>query len=103
MVRGVPEVLDTATLRFDGRIVRLFGIEWARGGSADDLTRYLRGREVACQLATPPDLYRCEIDTKDLSRVILYNGGARARSDAPPELRAAESRARSERIGVWAR
>jgi penicillin-binding protein 1A len=33
--------------------------------------------------------------------VVLYNGGGRATADAPPELRADESHARSARLGVW--
>jgi len=98
---GVPEVVDTATLRVEGKVVRLFGVEWARGGQAEDLTRYLRGRPVDCRLVTKPDIYRCEVDAQDLSRAVLFNGGGRATADAPPELAAAEKHAKTERIGVW--
>ena len=98
---GVPEVVDTATLRIDGRVIRLFGVEWARGGQGEELTRYLRGREVACELAKTPDVYRCRVEAQDLSKVILFNGGGRATADATPELVAAESHAKTERLGVW--
>jgi endonuclease YncB( thermonuclease family) len=98
---GVPEVVDTATLRIDGKVVRLFGVEWARGGQGDDLTRYLRGREVACELAKTPDVYRCKVEAQDLSKVILFNGGGRATADATPELAAAENHAKTDRLGVW--
>jgi endonuclease YncB( thermonuclease family) len=102
--RGVPEVLDTATLYLQGKIVRLYGIEWARGaGEPDDLARYIKGREVACQSAGTPESYRCEVDGQDLSRVVLYNGGGKATSDAPSELLLAQERARSAHIGVWGR
>jgi endonuclease YncB( thermonuclease family) len=102
-LKGVPEVLDTATMRLDRRIIRLAGIEWAKGGQSEDLNRYLRGREVQCTLVQPPDWHRCTIEGRDLSEVVLYNGGARATADAPPDYLAAESRAKSERIGVWRR
>ena len=32
---------DVAKLRIGGKLVRLFGVEWVRGGQAADLTRYL--------------------------------------------------------------
>ena len=100
---GVPEVIDTATLRIDGKVIRLFGVEWARGGEAESLSRYLNGRPVDCEVVTPPDVYRCRVHQNDLSKVVLYNGGGRASSDAPPDLIAAEKHARSEQVGVWRR
>ncbi|HEX8664575.1 MAG TPA: hypothetical protein VF744_11150 [Beijerinckiaceae bacterium] len=98
---GLPEVIDTATLRINGRIVRLLGVEWARGGQADELAKYLGGREADCAPANPPDVFRCKVEGRDLSEVVLYNGGGVATADAPPELAAAASRAKAERVGVW--
>lgn len=98
---GVPELVDTATLRIGNTIVRLFGVEWARGAQTDDLKRYLAGREVTCTPATRPDRHRCEVDGRDLSDVVLYNGGGRATADATPELKAAEDHARAAGWGVW--
>jgi hypothetical protein len=46
--------------------------------------------------------HRCRIGDQALSRVVLYNGGARASADASPELKTAEQQARSERAGIWA-
>jgi endonuclease YncB( thermonuclease family) len=101
-LRGVPEVLDTTTLRLQDRVVRLFGVEWARGGGdPDDLVKYLRGREVSCAPAATAESFRCQVEGQDLSRVVLFNGGGRATSDATPELRTAEEHARSARLGVW--
>jgi len=101
-LRGVPGVLDTTTLSLEGRIVRLFGVEWARGaGDPDDLAKYIRGREVACSPAPARETFRCQVEGQDLSRVILYNGGGRATQDATPDLKAAEEQARSRSVGVW--
>jgi hypothetical protein len=98
---GAPEIVDTATLRIGGAIVRLFGVEWARGAQTDDLNRYLAGRDVTCTPAARPDRHRCQVDGRDLSEVVLYNGGGRATADATPELKAAEDHARAAGWGVW--
>ena len=101
ILRGVPEVIDTATIRFNGKVVRLFGVEWVRGGRAEGLADYLRGREVECELASAPDRYRCQVGGHDLSRAVLFNGGGRATTDASPELLAVENHAKGARRGVW--
>ena len=101
ILRGVPEVIDTATIRFNGKVVRLFGVEWVRGGRAEGLADYLRGREVECELASAPDRYRCQVGGHDLSRAVLFNGGGRATADASPELLAVENHANAARRGVW--
>jgi endonuclease YncB( thermonuclease family) len=101
-LRGVPDVIDTATLSLKGEVVRLFGVEWAPGGGKpEDLTRYLNGREVACEPAGSNDVYRCQVGNQDLSRVVLFNGGGRPTNDATPDLQAAADKAREAKIGVW--
>ena len=100
-LRGIPEIIDTTTLRLDGKVVNLFGVEWSRGGQGGDLSRYIAGRSVDCTPAALGQGYRCLLDGHDLSEVVLYNGGAQAAPDAPQELIAAEQRARAARIGVW--
>jgi endonuclease YncB( thermonuclease family) len=45
----------------------------------------------------------CAVDGRDLSEVVLFNGGGRASPEATPDLVAAEDHARAERLGVWAR
>jgi endonuclease YncB( thermonuclease family) len=104
-VRGVPEVLDTATLSIHGKVVRLFGIEWVRGaGEPADLASYIRGREVTCEPAKPgATTYRCNVEGQDLSKVVLFNGGGRATSEASADLQAAEAHAKSSRAGLWAK
>jgi endonuclease YncB( thermonuclease family) len=101
-LRGVAEVLDTATLSVQGKVIRLFGVEWAKGaGDPDDLAGYLKGREVVCRPEGATDKHRCEVQGQDLSKVVLFNGGGRATPEAPPDLKAAEEHARSQQIGVW--
>lgn len=102
-VSGPTEVIDTATLRVGGRLVRLFGVEWVRGGKSEELSRYLAGRPVTCQPVAGSEAYLCAVDGRDLSEVVLFNGGGRASPEATPDLVAAEDRARTERLGVWAR
>lgn len=102
-IGGPAEVIDTATLRVGGKLVRLFGVEWVRGGQADELTRYLAGRSVTCQPVAGSEARLCSVEGRDLSEVVLFNGGGRASSEATPDLVAAEDHARSERLGVWAR
>lgn len=100
---GVPEVVDTATLRLAGKTVHLFGVEWVRGGQGTELAKYLGGRNVTCQPAPGSSAYLCTVDGRDLSEVVLFNGGGRASPEATPDLAAAEDHARSERLGVWKR
>ena len=101
IIRGVPVVQSTGTLEIEGRVVRLFGVEGARGRAARDFKRYLGNREVACEPAAGSSDYRCRVDDQDLSRVVLFNGGGRATANATPELRALEQQARSTRVGIW--
>ncbi|WP_019905290.1 PBP1A family penicillin-binding protein [Methylobacterium sp. 77] len=109
-LRGVPEVIDTGTLSFRGRTVRLLGVDGERGALARQLARYLRRREVVCSQAATgaadepaPQGLRCQIDGDDLASLILTAGGARAADNAPSDLLAAEEQARSERAGLWRR
>jgi penicillin-binding protein 1A len=100
-VRGVPLVLNTGTLEIQGRALRLFGVEGARGRAVREFRRYLGMREITCEPAGGANEYRCRAGEQDLSRVVLFNGGGRAAANAPPELRALEQQARSTRAGIW--
>ena len=102
-VAGIPEVIDTATLRVSGKLLHLFGVEWVRGGQADELTKYLAGRSVSCLPAPGSSAFTCTVEGRDVSEVVLFNGGGRASSEASTELVAAEDHARTERLGVWKR
>jgi penicillin-binding protein 1A len=101
VLRGVAGVQNSATLEIQGRVVRLYGVEGARGRPARELRRYLGRREVVCELVSGGNEHRCRVDDQDLSRVVLYNGGGRATASATPELRALDQQARSARVGIW--
>lgn len=98
-LRGVPRIIDTATLAFGPRIVRLAGVEGQGGALARNMAEYLSGKEVACMPSGAA--HRCEVGGYDLAEVVLWNGGGRAAPDAAPALKAAESKARAERRGIW--
>ncbi len=100
VVRGAADVVDTATLSIQGRVVRLYGVEGATQMSSD-FKQYLGEREVVCEQAGSRDAYRCHVDDQDLSRVVLFNGGGRAAADAAAELKAAEQHARAAGLGIW--
>jgi penicillin-binding protein 1A len=101
VVRGQPVVKNTGTLDFQGRVIRLFGVEGTRGRPTRDFRRYLGPREVVCEPADSSSEYRCRVEDQDLSRVVLFNGGGRAKANAPAEFRALEQQARSSRVGIW--
>jgi 1A family penicillin-binding protein len=101
-VRGVPSVIDTGTLAFRGKVVRLLGLEGQGGHLARQLAAYLRRREVTCT-APAPEGARCTLDGDDLATLIVGAGGARVRDDAPQDLLDAEDQARAERVGMWGR
>ena len=103
-MRGIPHVVDSATLLLNGTLVRLDGIAGERGAPANELTRYIDGREIACE---PADRgvpkFRCKIGDYDLGEAILLNGAGRAAANAPERLRSAEEKARGAGRGVWGR
>jgi hypothetical protein len=103
-LRGVPIVVDTATLMLNGELIHLDGITGQGGAPGNKLARYIGGREVACE---PVDhgapKFRCKIGSYDLGEAILLNGGGRATDNAPERLRSAEEKARLAGRGVWER
>jgi len=100
-ITGIAAVADTATLRIGGTLVRLFGVRGAAGAPAQQMAAYLGDREIHCQPANG-NRYSCALEGRDLSEVVLFNGGGRADEDAPPELVEAERKARAQGRGIWA-
>jgi endonuclease YncB( thermonuclease family) len=99
-VRGVPAVVDTATLRFGRQLVRLYGVEGEGGRFARELALYLGNREVTCE-PVGSSAERCRVDGYDLAELVVFNGGGRATPDAPPRIQAVEDEARRARRGIW--
>jgi hypothetical protein len=67
-------------LELQGNQIRLYGVEGVRGRPAREFQRYLGRREVVCEPIADGNEHRCRVDDKDLSRVVLFNGGG-ARPD----------------------
>lgn len=101
MLAGVPEVVDTGTLKIEDRWVHLEGVHGVTGAPVRAMAKYIGGRTAVCRL-TAANRYRCEIDGWDLSEAILYNGGGRATASAPSDLLEAERKAREAKRGIWA-
>ncbi|MDH3475398.1 MAG: PBP1A family penicillin-binding protein [Rhodospirillales bacterium] len=102
LLEGVPEVLDSGALAFGPDVARLMGVRGEKGRFIGELQQYIGGRPVTCR---PFDAasYSCEVGGYDLSEVVLFNGGGRSAPDAPPFLKAAETHARQQGLGVWGR
>ncbi|WP_458096009.1 PBP1A family penicillin-binding protein [Roseomonas sp. WA12] len=100
-LRGVASVVDTATLRIGNRAIQLTGVIGMRGEFARQFALYLGGREVVCE-AVSDGAHRCNLEGRDLSDLVLFNGGGRASADAAPALRESESQARAAGRGIWA-
>jgi endonuclease YncB( thermonuclease family) len=110
-------VVGGDTLRLDGQIVRLLGVEApdrgdrcvggldCGGAATTALAGLVRGRRIECALAGQDRAGRhyaaCEADGADLSRAIVASGWARATPGAP-ELADLELHARQRRAGLWA-
>lgn len=110
-------VIDGDTLRLEGTVVRLSGIQAPeRGdlcGAATDcggaatlaLAGLVRDRRVECRLNGEDRAGRpygsCRVNGTDLSRAVVASGWARARPGAP-DLADLELRARRQGTGLWA-
>ena len=102
-VRGMPVVQTTGVIELMGHPIHLYGVEGVSGRAVREMQRYLRRREVVCEPLAGSTGHRCAVDNQDLSRVVLFNGGGRASSDATPDLRNLEEAARAARVGIWGR
>jgi endonuclease YncB( thermonuclease family) len=115
------DVVDGATLRLRDRVVRLFGITApdrgedchdANGGTIDcgakattALASLVRARQVACRVEAEDRMGRaiaeCEASGEDIGRALVAGGWARA-TDGAPALKAVETSARANHLGLWA-
>ena len=86
----------------NGARVRLNGVAGEPGEAANQLGRYIAGREVDCEpVDRAAGQYRCKVAGYDLGEAALLNGAARAAADASERLRAAEEKARLAGRGIW--
>jgi membrane peptidoglycan carboxypeptidase len=101
-LRGVPRLVDTATLVLNGATVHLSGVEGKAGEAVRELGRYIRGREIACEpVGRGAAQYRCKLGDYDLAEAVVLNGAGGAAENAPERLRNAEEKARNAGRGIW--
>ena len=114
---GQVSVVGGDTLRLDGRVIRLAGIEAPNrgdtcsggadcGGAATTvLAGLVRDRRVECRLSGHDRMGRpfatCDANGMDLSSAVVASGWARAQRDRPG-LADLELRARRQGAGLWA-
>ena len=114
---GQVAVVGGDTLRLDGRVIRLAGVEAPNrgdvcnggadcGGAATSaLAGLVRDRRVECRLSGHDRQGRpfaaCDAAGLDLSSAIVASGWARAQQDRPG-LADLELRARRQGAGLWA-
>ncbi len=114
---GQVAVVGGDTLRLEGRVIRLAGVEAPNrgdtcsggadcGGAATSaLAGLVRDRRVECRLSGHDRLGRpfasCDANGMDLSSAIVASGWARAQQDRPG-LADLELRARRQGAGLWA-
>jgi 1A family penicillin-binding protein len=102
VLRGVPNVVDTATLAFPTGVAHLQGVTGEKGEFVHQLEQYIRGREVVCRVAQPGAVqYRCSLENLDVGEAVVLNGAGRAASEASGRLPAAEQKAQAAGRGVW--
>ncbi len=98
----MPLVVDTGTLVLKGATVHLNGVDGETGEAVRDLTRYIAGREVACQpVEAGAAQYRCKLGDYDLAEAVVLNGGGRAAANAPKRLLDAQEKAQLAGRGIW--
>jgi len=86
----------------NGALVRLDGIAGERCAPANELTRYIDGREIACEpVGRGAAQYRCKLGDYDLAEAVVLNGAGGAAENAPERLRNAEEKARNAGRGIW--
>ena len=114
---GQVAVVGGDTLRLDGQVVRLAGVEAPSrgdtcsggrdcGGAATSaLAGLVRDRRVECRVSGHDGKGRpyaaCDANGMDLSSAIVASGWARAQQDRP-SLASLELRARRQGAGLWA-
>jgi hypothetical protein len=99
-IKGIPDVLNTGLLSIRGKLLPLYGVEGVYEPHVASLVAFIHDREVECK-PEGDESYRCILAGADLSEVILANGAAKVKPDAPEHLKAAESKAREAAKGVW--
>ena len=103
-ISGSAQVLDTANLIVAGHAVVLFGIVGMGHPYDRQMASYLAAQGGTVRCAPHANKYICTTTSGfDVAQAALFNGGARASADAPPDYMHQQDLARAAHRGVWAR
>lgn len=117
----LPETIDAATFRKDGKTIRIAGVEpppvtatcpvsggqpWPCGQTALlSLRLFLRGRAIECYFPDPGSVTSitapCRVGTSDIGLWLLTEGWARPDDLATDQYRSAATAAVCAQRGVW--
>lgn len=101
-VRGSAHVLDTANLVVAGRQVPLFGIVGLGSPYDKQMASYIAAQGGAVDCVPQANRYVCTTASGfDVAQAALFNGGARAAPDAPPDYLHQQDLARAAHRGIW--
>ena len=101
-IRGRALVLDTANLMVEGRQVPLFGVIGVGSPYDKQMASYIAAQGGGVDCVPRANRYVCRTTSGfDVAQAALFNGGARAAPDAPPDYLHQQDLARAAHRGVW--
>jgi len=102
-ISGSAQVLDTANLIVAGYAVTLFGIVGMGHPYDRQMASYLAAQGGTIRCVPHANKYICMTTSGfDVAEAALFNGGARAGTDAPSEYLRQQDLARAAHRGIWA-
>jgi endonuclease YncB( thermonuclease family) len=99
---GPAKVVTTATLVVAGKKIQLFGVRGESGAYAAQLRALIESQGGALNCLRRDTTYVCNLrNGVDVARAALFNGAARATTDASADYQNQATAARTARRGVW--
>jgi len=104
-IRGVAKVITSSQITVGNKTVNLAFIQGVSGPQARGMAAFIAGNGgiLSCTpLAPGAATMQCMTEAGvDVAETALFNGGARASTDAPENYRNAEAAARLAKRGLW--
>lgn len=98
-----PNIITTAELQSGATTINLYGIEGLSGEAVEDLRGFLASTDgqLTCQARDATGSVCLLKDGTDIAQVVLVNGAARTKADAPQSYQEQEAAAQAARRGIW--